>query len=355
MEEAEAKIGVLEAQLRQVTAILESDAHNEQFLKLRSDLQKLIELTNKLTEVTAPDRNAEVSQVPAPSPSPVPASADAEDSDDELENVFQTTQEENSAPSGVLHVVSTGALQVGDNVAVTSAETPRPFAAVIMSLPDNDHCTVKYFEYFDNAEVTLPIASVAHLSSVASNPKIPRSDQIEPDLRCRCRYSADQVTYEAVIDKAVTGMHLPSGSNHRGSSFAVTFVGYGNSEIVPIEYIQLLEGEPEAASARAAPAAKSADGLDALIVIPENLKIKPADSEEEKLRKKKKIKAIKSRNRLISKGNEQTEVKNTWQKFIKKVCFMLSDTVPCLLRLLMLSILMLCVVLCYTALRCAAL
>jgi survival of motor neuron-related-splicing factor 30 len=322
MDDVEAKLSAYEDQLRQVTSILESDSHNEQFIQLRNDLQKLIGLTRQLTEVSTPALPQHAVEQPA---------GNAEDSDDDdLEYAFNNTAAgaKVAGHSDVLRVVSTGALKVGDNVAVTSAESVRPFAAVITSLlPDKENCTVKYFEYFDSADVTLPLTSVVHLSSVANNSEIPCSVQIEPGLRCRCKYSADQIIYEAVVDKVVTGQQL--SSTHRGSSYAVTFAGYGNSEIVPIEYIQLLPSEAPVATHAAATANKTADGLDSLIAIPENLKIKPTDSEEEKLRKKKKIKAIKSRNRLISKGNEQTETKNSWQKFVKKVCAMLRGVLWC--------------------------
>lgn len=349
MENIEAKIAAYEEQLRQVTSFLETDAHNEQFLSLRRDLQKLIELTGKLTDITKPPiQQAEGVMVSAGA---VKVEAEV-DSDEELESAFKTTQRSSSSSDAVissskmLRIVSTGALQVGDNVAVTSAETTRPFAAVIMSLiPDKQSCTVKYFEFFDNPEVTLPLTAVVHLSSVLGRgtDTIPRPDQITPGLRCHCRYSADQVVYEAVIDKAITGPHcgIPAHTGYRGNSYAVTYSGYGNSEIVPIEYIQLITSTAAAVAGAdhhdvavgeaddedvddpyvhvSASAHVDKHGLDHLIVIPESLKIKPEDSEAEKIRKKKKIKAIKSRNRLICKDNEQTEVKNTWQKFIKKV------------------------------------
>ena len=40
---------------------------------------------------------------------------------------------------------------------------------------------------------------------------------------------------------------------------------------------------------------------------------------QEKMRKKKKLKAIKSKNRLITKEVEVTAVQQTWKKFVTKV------------------------------------
>jgi survival of motor neuron-related-splicing factor 30 len=55
-----------------------------------------------------------------------------------------------------------------------------------------------------------------------------------------------------------------------------------------------------------------------LIPIPEKLKILPTDTEEEKLRKKKKLKAIKNHNRNVSRELEMQETQQSWKKFINK-------------------------------------
>lgn len=77
-----------------------------------------------------------------------------------------------------------------------------------------------------------------------------------------CKFSADQQWYDVTVD-AIT----PHG-------YMVTYVSYGNSEEVPLEYLRP-SGDASGKTAKA-----SQKKVDELIKIPESLKILPTDTEE---------------------------------------------------------------------------
>ena len=54
-------------------------------------------------------------------------------------------------------------------------------------------------------------------------------------------------------------------------------------------------------------------------MIPENLRIMPTDSEEEKVRKRKKVKHLKSAVRRKEEEEEEKETAKSWKDFISKV------------------------------------
>lgn len=173
-----------------------------------------------------------------------------------------------------------------------------------------------------------------------------QSDRVLDDAKlrvgttCVAKFAADQQWYSAVIDELVDG------------HYKVTYTEYSNSEVVPIQYIQLPEGAAaaplesspaaravaapaapgatDAAAAAPSPRAAPAAAADAsgggddkpkdlrLRPIPDSLKILPTDSEEEKKRKAKKLKAIKQHNKLVQKELDGQQKKSQWQSFQTK-------------------------------------
>eukprot|EP01034_Spumella_vulgaris_P023113 gene23113-29306_t len=110
------------------------------------------------------------------------------------------------------------------------------------------------------------------------------------------------------------------------NGYNITYSAYGNVEEVPLEYLRetprVIAPPPSSSSWTGASSSgkKDAKGKnsDGLIPIPEALKILPTDTEEEKNRKKKKIKAIKNKNRIATIDNEVAAVQTTWQNFVTK-------------------------------------
>ena len=247
-EEIANKLSLYQEQLRQVNERLESDASNQQFIKLKNDLQQLIKLTNELKEIAQPEA--------------AEGSDDDSIDDDDLESAFNSSHSRANP------------LKIGDNVAVLTSETgARPFAGVLTSIsPDRKHCTVKYFEYFQNDDVTLPLTHVVLLESLCPSTVTP--EEITVGYKCKCKYSVDQLYYDAVVNSRVTG-----SKDTRGSSYHITYTEYNNEEIVPLEYIQPIITDANASSP--SNNAKNANSTaDQIIKIPESLKIKPTDTEE---------------------------------------------------------------------------
>jgi hypothetical protein len=142
---------------------------------------------------------------------------------------------------------------------------------------------------------------------------------VKPGLKCLAKYTGDGQWYAARVDDVTSE-----------STIRVVYTGYGNTEIVPIEYIQR-PGTVTAGIAKSAPAVEPVSGsigdddddkdgddkgIYAGMHIPENLRPLPTDGPEEKLRKRKKIKALKHvwRQRYTEALGEKK--KSSWQSFL---------------------------------------
>lgn len=121
---------------------------------------------------------------------------------------------------------------------------------------------------------------------------------------CEAKYSADGVWYKAKIDGIL-----------EGGKYQVTYVDYGNKEVVSIANIKPLREEVR--QSKNAPL-KRPSVPDSIQVIPKSLQILPTDTEDERAAKKKKVHAIKSANRLKNLEEERNVVKNNWVKFQAK-------------------------------------
>jgi survival-of-motor-neuron-related-splicing factor 30 len=156
----------------------------------------------------------------------------------------------------------------------------------------------------------------ASSSSSASSPKL-ASPAIAPNLSlssspsffavgtiCEAKYSADGSWYKAKIDEIL-----------EGGKYNVTYVDYGNREVVSIADIRPLRDVTK--QNKNAPL-KRPNVPDAIKEIPKSLQILPTDSEEERAAKKKRVHAIKSGNRLKTLEEERNHVKSNWLKFQAK-------------------------------------
>lgn len=120
---------------------------------------------------------------------------------------------------------------------------------------------------------------------------------------CEGRYSADGQWYKAKINSILDG-----GKYH------VTYTDYGNEEVVTITDIRpLTDTTKKSITPLKRPAVP-----DAIQEIPKSLQILPTDTEEQRVAKKKKVKAIKSANRLKTMDEEGKSKKSAWQSFQNK-------------------------------------
>jgi hypothetical protein len=174
--------------------------------------------------------------------------------------------------------------QVGDHVEVTGGE--RLFAGVITSVIHESEFQVKYYEY--DSEVVLPRSC---LQRITRGPF--QTEDVKLGMKCQCKYAVDQQYYDAVI----------SGITQFG--YTVTYIEYGNSEEVPLEYLRpslllkrdlshIESGNDKDYEMTSSSSAYGGNGggtgekkgnlgrkdQNGLIPIPEALKILPTDTEE---------------------------------------------------------------------------
>lgn len=121
---------------------------------------------------------------------------------------------------------------------------------------------------------------------------------------CEAKFSEDGVWYKAEITSILDG-----GKYH------VRYTEYGNAEVVSIADIRPL---PEASKKAANNPLKRPAVPDAFQQIPKSLQVLPTDSEEVRLAKRKRVKAIKSANRLKEREDEGKSKKSAWESFQKK-------------------------------------
>lgn len=289
-------ISLYRDQLVQVDGFLTTDPSNQQFLSLRNDLIKAITLTNELLNATTNSSQILQSSTSSNNNSKNTFNGKEKDAtcDDEydIESSSDNEQEE-SAPLPA----KIGAITVGEVVIVSGGD--RPYAGVLVELKiDTAECVIKYFEHV--TEVILPLISISRV-----DPGFYNTSDISVGMKYLCKYSADQIYYEAeIISKSKYG-------------FNVTFTEYGNSEEVPLEYLKPLPIVTTTASNKKNVEKKIDDGLE-LIKVPEKLKILPTDTEEEKNRKKKRLKKIKNHNRIVEQELEIKATQQTWKSFVTK-------------------------------------
>eukprot|EP01121_Diplochlamys_sp_Union-15-3_P014773 TRINITY_DN4759_c0_g1_i1.p1 TRINITY_DN4759_c0_g1~~TRINITY_DN4759_c0_g1_i1.p1 ORF type:complete len:275 (+),score=64.92 TRINITY_DN4759_c0_g1_i1:133-957(+) len=119
--------------------------------------------------------------------------------------------------------------------------------------------------------------------------------------KCEAIYSVDGVWYDAKIDRITD------------EGFVVTFTGYGNTEVVPPNFIKLKEEKQFKKRKREDFSTASAAVLQN---IPKSLQILPTDSEKVRKVKKRRVKAIKAKGKLQKVEAERNERKKNWQSFV---------------------------------------
>ncbi|ETV88273.1 hypothetical protein H257_01566 [Aphanomyces astaci] len=255
--ELQERLVTFNGQLETIQLLLTTDPDNEELVGIAADLKEVIKLTQGMVDHHL-----------AP-----------------------------SSDSGGHAADATAAFPVGTYVEVLREGRWLPgIVEVITRVPGGGH-TFNIHLLGLNVKQDVDLTS---LRSIDTGSVPPLSEElIDVDGACLAKYYLDGKYYKAVI-KSVT----PYG-------VMVLFEGYGNTEEVPTAYLRPLE--TKAAAAVAAPKQD-----DTLIVIPANLAILPTDSEAERDRKRKRIRAIKSLNRHKAIDIERNTKQNDWTKFKAK-------------------------------------
>ena len=123
---------------------------------------------------------------------------------------------------------------------------------------------------------------------------------------CEGRYSEDGQWYKAKINAIL-----------EGGKYHVTYTDYANEEVVSITDIRPLPDTAKKSSSTILPLKRPAVP-DAIQVIPKSLQVLPTDTEDQRAAKKKKVKAIKSANRLKTMDDEGKSKKTAWQSYQNK-------------------------------------
>jgi len=122
---------------------------------------------------------------------------------------------------------------------------------------------------------------------------------------CIAQYSTDGKWYEAVIEKIT-----PNG-------VIVVYIGYGNKEELTWAHIKHPVEKEVSEKSRKRPLEKETVTTASGVHIPKALEIQPSDSADVRAVKKKKIKAIKSQNRLKEIEDDRNVRQQTWKDFAK--------------------------------------
>lgn len=269
-EELESKLSAYQGQLQQVHQLLAIDASNEQFTKLKDDLEQVISLTQALLNQVKESGVSQDVQLRKKAKvedrySPTAAALEGEDDDQSQAAVEQQQQQLANTP-----------LQIGDHVEVTGGE--RVFTGVITTIIHETEFQVKYYDF--ESEVALPLSSLRRIPAGAF-----KQDDITLGMTCQCRYALDRQYYDVTI----------TGLTQFG--YKVTYTEYGNTEEVPIEYLRPTmtlkkssstpadinndyNSTAQSSSNQIAGGKKEKRDANGLIPIPENLKILPTDTEE---------------------------------------------------------------------------
>mmetsp|Transcript_786 Transcript_786/g.1346 ORF Transcript_786/g.1346 Transcript_786/m.1346 type:complete len:322 (-) Transcript_786:210-1175(-) len=255
------KLATYQDQLAQIEAYLTSDQTNPEWLKAKHDIENVIKMTETLIQVQQSEGQGGGD-----------SSADTGGQQTRVAENFQAVT----------------SVEVGDKVEVMG---DRYYAGVVTAVSsDGDECTLRYYEV--GKEVTLPLSKMRKLVSKHGL----TADHVAPGLKCQCKFALDRKWYDVEVEEST-----PHG-------FMIKYVNFGNKEEVPVEYLRktpiaVLQGD-----------SRDSGG----VVIPEKLKILPTDTEEEKLQKKKRIKGMKSKNRLDAIDKERSAVQNSWKAFSAK-------------------------------------
>jgi survival-of-motor-neuron-related-splicing factor 30 len=116
--------------------------------------------------------------------------------------------------------------------------------------------------------------------------------------RMQAKYAMDGKWYAVRVD----AVH-----DAEDGTYNVTFLGYNEPGVVPLEYI------------RPMPTASDTSKVGEAFEVPEHLKPQPTDTEAEKERKRTRVRSLKKKHRLASREKERSDKQASWQQFQAKL------------------------------------
>ena len=122
---------------------------------------------------------------------------------------------------------------------------------------------------------------------------------VQPGFECSARYSGDGKYYNARIDD-VTDF-----------GYKVTFTEYGNSEELPLEYLR----DRDVVADDDNEMTRAPDGT---YTIPDHLRVLASDTDAERQRKRRRVKALKSQIKSKERDSHRDAKQANWQTFQKK-------------------------------------
>lgn len=295
-DELEESIKQYNVQLQQVNLLIQQDITNGKYVQLKNDLMTAISMTNELIAAVI---SKDLKDKKSHNDSTNDNTNDDDDNDDDGDNDSNNIS----------------LLKVGDIVEVSGndANSRSVYIGILTDINIcNGECKVKFYNY--DTIATLHTASITKVPMTTHISK----EHIKVGYKCKCKYSFDQSYYDCII------------SNITEHGVVVTYTQYGNSEEVPIQYLRYATSTVSSDTTKTvtstshnkAASSSSVAGATAptvqLFKIPENLTVLPSDTEEERIKKEKKLRAIKSKNRVIEKEVLLNQTQQSWQSFNKK-------------------------------------
>ncbi|KAI9914976.1 hypothetical protein PsorP6_006976 [Peronosclerospora sorghi] len=292
LEELEGRLVTFTEQLQNIHELLQQDPTNNEFLNIAKDLVEVIQLTKEAIDY----------KVNAPAPS-------AQHPD------LLDTQERGQEPSTI-------ELEFAPGSTVEAVQQGLWYPVHVNSVTSDGSYNVTFLGFGTTAEFQKDSLRAIDVEPEESS-QLPPKEKIKAGYKCRAKYYADALVYSCSVSKVTTW------------GFQVLFDGYGNSEEVPYEYlrppveisqvkvgaldaeastINAVDGTGTHATTTTAPKVAPAV-IHKPIKIPESLHILPSDTEAEKERKRKRLRAIKSLNRHKSIDNERNIKQHDWKAF----------------------------------------
>jgi hypothetical protein len=314
-------------QLAGVRELLANDPDNEEYKMLEANCLEVIQLTESVLETSIPEekeKKADLESEPKEAVAVEPAPKPSQSAGGALARSQQVV------PSAVPRVPDVPkalerekkALYARDErcevrrrKGVASVWYP---AAVLSVNVEGNSCNLKFPDAPNKLVENIKFSDMRKLRAVK---KVAEVAGLKKGTMAKAFYLEDGLWYNAMV--VGTAYEMGGG----GAWYYVKFLEYGNTEILPVEYIDASDptasgdGSEMRRKKRAAVAALSERPVDesVLEVIPPSLELLPSDTPEERESKLKRRKAIKSKNRFLKKDIESNKKQASWQSFQSKI------------------------------------
>ena len=326
MENIRRELAEYREQLAQVEQVLAIEPGNKESLQLRVKLQELIDLYTQLLGADEDEGHTESN-----------GSAEVQESGN-LGKLGASNIHRSSFTPGESTSASSGRSGSGSFVYDYSIGTVCEFSApdgqwypvCVIGVADEakDLRNVHFFGFGNEKTVKVDLLrNIAPLDAGFARPAT-----VKDGLECEAKYYADGKWYAVRIQKVIQDDLI-------GNSIEVLFTKYGNVEIVPLSYLRVQGSTnmkradgvtndtsmPSSAVSGENDKKRSSSSLSGppqkrpkILPIPSKLKFQEGDTDKERDAKRKRLRAIKSKNRFARMEIESMEKQSSWQSFQKK-------------------------------------